>query len=282
MNKTLKAIALVVAMLTAGISPAFAEPGTDLIDAVKAGETAKAEQALAAGANPDAQDALGHTPLMWAIATNNVTMVRALLERGASPYIGTKYGRRAIDMARSYNNPAVLALFGEQAEAPIAVVPALRPVATTSSRPPVSSEAAGRSESETPQQLTLLTATDQQVTFRFPAGPEQTIDVPSARNPLLAGGLSAAVPGLGEISNGDALLGTTVIVGSVALFFLEAYSTPSAQPIYGFGRIAVNVGSAALAAWRAQGLNEKRSELLLLQDPNLPLDQQHQVIRKHK
>lgn len=57
-----------------------------LIDAVKAGQPAKVEEALNAGADIHQQDEQGWTPLNWAAGKGNVEIVSLLLNRGADVF----------------------------------------------------------------------------------------------------------------------------------------------------------------------------------------------------
>jgi ankyrin repeat protein len=70
-----------------------------------------AEALTAAGATVDAPAFDGRTPLMMAAAVNRVTMVRWLLDRGASTEARDDAGLRAVDIARAMGaHEAVAAL----------------------------------------------------------------------------------------------------------------------------------------------------------------------------
>ncbi len=56
---------------------------TDLIDAVKAGDTASAQQMLAAGAGANSRDGESATVLMLAAHAGNLALVKVLIEGGA-------------------------------------------------------------------------------------------------------------------------------------------------------------------------------------------------------
>lgn len=56
---------------------------------------------LAAGANVNAQDEIGMTPLMRAVYSVNLEMVNLLLGAGADPYAKSEFGRGALDIAKS-------------------------------------------------------------------------------------------------------------------------------------------------------------------------------------
>lgn len=66
---------------------------------------------LESGARVDPLDVRGMTPLMFAIATDRAEprVIRLLLEAGASPTVRSKANESAIDWARKFNHPAVLA-----------------------------------------------------------------------------------------------------------------------------------------------------------------------------
>jgi len=65
---------------------------------------------LAAGADPNAQNSAGLTPLHTGGFTGDVEITKLLLEAGADPEIRDKKGRTALDMARERNNTEVAAL----------------------------------------------------------------------------------------------------------------------------------------------------------------------------
>ncbi|HLK20465.1 MAG TPA: ankyrin repeat domain-containing protein, partial [Bryobacteraceae bacterium] len=82
---------------------------------------------LDAGANVDAQDVRGITPLMLAVTTDrpDTGSIRLLLAKGASKNIKSKDGETAVDWAKKLNNPGVLALLGvEPREVASVAVPA--------------------------------------------------------------------------------------------------------------------------------------------------------------
>ncbi len=98
---------------------------TALHMAVSSGDVDAVRLLLDAGSELDAQDVRGMTPLVWAVATDrpNVEIVKLLLARRASPAIKTKDGEDALDWARKFNNPPVLAALG------------LKPTPVTDGRP---------------------------------------------------------------------------------------------------------------------------------------------------
>lgn len=58
-----------------------------------------AEKLISAGANVDAQDNYGRTPLMEAIIHNNPSMVSLLISKGANVRIKDNFGHTAIDLS---------------------------------------------------------------------------------------------------------------------------------------------------------------------------------------
>ncbi|MEO7650104.1 MAG: ankyrin repeat domain-containing protein, partial [Bryobacteraceae bacterium] len=73
---------------------------------------------LDAGANVNAQDVRGMTPLMLAIATDRPDpgTVKLLLARGADTKLKSKSGETALDWARKFRDPRILAALGERTE----------------------------------------------------------------------------------------------------------------------------------------------------------------------
>ncbi|TAA41556.1 ankyrin repeat domain-containing protein [Pseudoxanthomonas winnipegensis] len=59
----------------------------------------------AQGANVNAQNYLGNTPLHMAFALNNLPAAKALLNAGADPDIKNKFGKSAYDLADDNNVP---------------------------------------------------------------------------------------------------------------------------------------------------------------------------------
>ncbi len=90
---------------------------------------------LAAGAAVDAKDVRGMTPLMWAVATDRPEprIVRLLLEQGAKTDIRSNLAESAIDWAKKFNNPPVLALLHLSPESAAAAALSAQGVAPISS-----------------------------------------------------------------------------------------------------------------------------------------------------
>ena len=85
------------------------------------------EALLKAGANVNAKDVRGMTPLMLAVATDSPDprIVRLLLDRGADTEVKSTDGERALDWAKKFNHPEILRLLGSQ---PVEAKAALQPV----------------------------------------------------------------------------------------------------------------------------------------------------------
>ncbi|MCX7024462.1 MAG: ankyrin repeat domain-containing protein [Spirochaetes bacterium] len=85
-----------------------AAPNQDLFKAVK-GENAKGVQAaLLAGADPNAKDDLGRTPLFYAAARGNVAIAKLLVAKKASPNLLDKSGWGPHTVAMDANFPEML------------------------------------------------------------------------------------------------------------------------------------------------------------------------------
>jgi ankyrin repeat protein len=84
---------------------------TALHAAITGGNPDVVELLLKAGAPVDALDIRGMTPLMWAVATDRAQprIVRLLLAWAAQPRAESPEGQSAVDWARKFNHPAVLA-----------------------------------------------------------------------------------------------------------------------------------------------------------------------------
>jgi ankyrin repeat protein len=80
-----------------------------------------------AGANVNARDIRGMTPLMLAVATDSPDprIVRLLLDHGADTDVKSTAGERALDWAKKFNQPEILRLLGGQ---PVEAKAVLQPV----------------------------------------------------------------------------------------------------------------------------------------------------------
>ncbi len=76
-------------------------PDSDLLDAAKLGDVARARELIAKGAHVNDADRRGFTPLMWAAASGNAEMVRQLLDNGAAIERRATDGTTALMLASS-------------------------------------------------------------------------------------------------------------------------------------------------------------------------------------
>ena len=81
--------------------------------AVVRGDLSASTDLLSAGADPNIQGEDGFTPLHWA-AQRSPEFVRLLLAHGASDNIVNDFGDKPSDIARRYEDAAILALFHEK------------------------------------------------------------------------------------------------------------------------------------------------------------------------
>lgn len=102
---------------------------TPLLMAANHGNFETMEALVKAGANVNAQDIRGMTPLALSIANDrpNSTVIRMLIAHGADPNIKSKAGESALDWARRYRHPEVMKALGV-AVAPM-TEPAIKPAA---------------------------------------------------------------------------------------------------------------------------------------------------------
>lgn len=88
---------------------------TDLIDAVKAGDTASAQLMLAAGACADSRDGENATVLMMAAHSGNLPMVKVLIEGGAD--VNAHNEQEWSALSRAVYNPELKAGFADVVQA---------------------------------------------------------------------------------------------------------------------------------------------------------------------
>ncbi|MEZ4282813.1 MAG: ankyrin repeat domain-containing protein [Myxococcota bacterium] len=102
----------VAALLAAGASPDFAEPGSDsaLIGAASRGHTEIVERLIAAGAAVDRRGSHRATALMGAAANGHAEVVRVLLAAGADPRMRSETDRTAVELARGAGHEEVAGL----------------------------------------------------------------------------------------------------------------------------------------------------------------------------
>jgi len=85
---------------------------TPLILSVAEGDTETVRVLLAAGANHNAQDVRGMTPIMLAVATDhpNRDIIKMLLEKKPDMKVKSKAGETALDWAMKFNDPSIIAV----------------------------------------------------------------------------------------------------------------------------------------------------------------------------
>lgn len=87
-----------------------ADPGANLIEAVKKGCPAIVQAFLAKGCDPNATDRNGGTALIWATARGDIDAVRLLMEAGAAINAEDAKGMTALRMAQSKGHDHIAAL----------------------------------------------------------------------------------------------------------------------------------------------------------------------------
>jgi hypothetical protein len=107
---------------------------TPLLSAAPYGNYETVSLLVNAGANVNAKDVRGMTPLALTVSSDrpDPRIVRLLLSKGADPAIKSKNGETAADRANKYRNPEILAALGVKSKAAAAVPSALLPVSDRS------------------------------------------------------------------------------------------------------------------------------------------------------
>jgi ankyrin repeat protein len=94
----------------------------DLLDAAKRDDSAAALAALAApGADPNAREVDGTTPLLWAVHHGDAALVRALIAAGADPSASNNYGALPMQEAAALGDAEIVGALlegGADAESP--------------------------------------------------------------------------------------------------------------------------------------------------------------------
>jgi ankyrin repeat protein len=78
----------------------FGIKNEELLEASKKGDVEKVRKLLKKGADVNAKNFLGYTPLHYGAANGHIEVVKLLLEHGADPNIKNNEGKTAIDLAR--------------------------------------------------------------------------------------------------------------------------------------------------------------------------------------
>ena len=87
-----------------------ARPETDLINAAKFGDLARARDLVTRGAPVDVVDRRGYTPLMWSSASGSLDVTRYLLEHGAHAGVRAADGTTALFLAAANGATEVVRL----------------------------------------------------------------------------------------------------------------------------------------------------------------------------
>ena len=101
-------IGLAFAVLLAAAMSTAAPADLPLVDAVKAGDTARIRTLVDAGADVNESGPDGTTPLHWAAYGGDVEVTRLLLEAGAVANTGNRYGVRPLSLACVSGSPGVV------------------------------------------------------------------------------------------------------------------------------------------------------------------------------
>ena len=100
---------LTLAVLLASAPPVAAAADLPLVAAVKAGDAARMRALIDAGADVNAAEPDGATPLHWAAYGADVEAARLLLEAGAVANTDNRYGVRPLSLACIAGSPGVVA-----------------------------------------------------------------------------------------------------------------------------------------------------------------------------
>ena len=109
--RRLTVLAMVAVLLCAGVGAARAE--SPLVDAVKAGNTARVRALLAQRVDVNAAQADGTTPLHWAANGDVPEIVQLLVRAGANVRAGNRYGATPLWLAALNGNAKAMAMLLE-------------------------------------------------------------------------------------------------------------------------------------------------------------------------
>src|SRR5258707_4058415 len=109
MDTVMKRAIFAVFFCFAAASTVAATDGS-LAGLIEAGNRDAALKMIAAGADVNAAQGDGTTPLHWAVYKVDADLVRALLERGAKPDVMNNYGSTPLAEAVKVANPRLVAM----------------------------------------------------------------------------------------------------------------------------------------------------------------------------
>ena len=89
--------------------PCFSAPAKpeSVVDAVKAGNVAVVKKNLQLHGDPNAADPDGTTALHWAVQTDRLDLVEALISAGANVKVTNRWGVTPLALAVTNGNPAI-------------------------------------------------------------------------------------------------------------------------------------------------------------------------------
>src|SRR6202047_4809055 len=120
MGSVMKRAIFAVAFCLAAATPALAADGS-LAGLIQAGHRDAALKMIAAGADVNAAQGDGTTPLHWAVYKLDADLARALLERGAKPDVVNNYGSSPLAEAAKAANARLVEMLldaGSNVEVP--------------------------------------------------------------------------------------------------------------------------------------------------------------------
>lgn len=97
MKKTVILFVLFSVMI---VLPAGADNNSDLIDAAKQGDVVSVQVLLGQGADVNATEKYGWTPLLWAAVNGHTEVVKLLLDSGAKVNVKNELGWTSLEYAK--------------------------------------------------------------------------------------------------------------------------------------------------------------------------------------